>query len=253
MTTLTIGVALLVVGVALGAMFVGIPVDAGAPAPTAVSAGDANGDGRVDISDALRILNSLFSDGPPPVACADSPALLERVASLDARMAQTEATLDVLASGDFALWIDRVRFGFDSDCPRGASTREPGYFGWDHTPFVVEKGVLIGERENPTGDRFADEIAFTTNREADLAITYTAARKFPVGPPGASMALRLDGNTIDGVPQPFFGTDPPEIRRVFVPDVPPGEHRLSLSAFCFFQEPYNQQVHVEFLTVQYLE
>ena len=110
MKKITIGVALLVAGAILGVAFVGIPVGAGTPPP--VTTGDTNGDGSIDIADAIRILVHLFGDGPPPVVCADSPELLQRVASLEARMAQTESTLDVVASGDFALWIDQGGFEF---------------------------------------------------------------------------------------------------------------------------------------------
>ena len=46
--------------------------------------GDVNGDTFRDIGDAVYILNWLFSDGDAPVALADSPDVLARLAALEA-------------------------------------------------------------------------------------------------------------------------------------------------------------------------
>src|SRR5262245_1962853 len=40
-----------------------------------ISAGDSNGDGRVDISDAVHTLSYLFSGGPPPASCQSEPGV----------------------------------------------------------------------------------------------------------------------------------------------------------------------------------
>jgi hypothetical protein len=50
--------------------------------------GDVNGDGVIDISDALYLLRYLFQEGAGPVACADSPALVARVAALEEVIAE---------------------------------------------------------------------------------------------------------------------------------------------------------------------
>ena len=50
---------------------------------TAEQNGDVNGDARLDMSDAIYLLLHIFRDGPGPVALADSPELLERVARLE--------------------------------------------------------------------------------------------------------------------------------------------------------------------------
>jgi len=42
-----------------------------------VSSGDLNGDGAQDLSDAVHLLNFLFSGGPPPVGCVTSEATEE--------------------------------------------------------------------------------------------------------------------------------------------------------------------------------
>jgi len=59
--------------------FVGIPVShrgarGSGGAPVATTNGDVNGDGRIDITDAIYLLGYLFQhgDAPVPVACADT-------------------------------------------------------------------------------------------------------------------------------------------------------------------------------------
>jgi formylglycine-generating enzyme required for sulfatase activity len=44
-------------------------IQAGGGAAVEISAGDSNGDAKVDISDAVHILNFLFAGGPQPAAC----------------------------------------------------------------------------------------------------------------------------------------------------------------------------------------
>jgi uncharacterized protein DUF1566 len=56
--------------------------------------GDVNGDGSLDISDALYLLFHLFVDGPAPVAIADSPELLARVEALEGKAMQVESLQD---------------------------------------------------------------------------------------------------------------------------------------------------------------
>jgi formylglycine-generating enzyme required for sulfatase activity len=49
----------------------------------AVSAGDSNGDGSVNISDALHLLNFLFASGPPPATCQTDGGLAATEVSFD--------------------------------------------------------------------------------------------------------------------------------------------------------------------------
>jgi hypothetical protein len=51
------------------------------------STGDVDGDGEINITDAVRLLGWLFQGGPPPVACAAQPALEERLEALEAALA----------------------------------------------------------------------------------------------------------------------------------------------------------------------
>jgi hypothetical protein len=44
--------------------------------------GDVNGDGKIDIADGIYLLSWLFTGGPEPVACADSPDLAAQVGAL---------------------------------------------------------------------------------------------------------------------------------------------------------------------------
>jgi hypothetical protein len=83
-TAATLSVVLML-GLALG-------IDAGG-APTASQNGDTNGDGELDVSDAVYLLLHLFRGGEPPAACPDSPELVARLAELEAALAACQADL----------------------------------------------------------------------------------------------------------------------------------------------------------------
>jgi len=62
--------ALLVLGAALAAGHAGrkeLKADAGGGGGVPAGNGDVNGDGSIDVSDAVRLLDGLFQGGPPPV------------------------------------------------------------------------------------------------------------------------------------------------------------------------------------------
>mgnify|MGYP001596254201 CR=1 FL=1 len=63
-----------------------LPVRAGGAA-TPSGNGDVNGDGMIDVSDAVYTLLYLFKGGEPPVACADTPELVARVTELEGQLA----------------------------------------------------------------------------------------------------------------------------------------------------------------------
>ncbi len=67
----------LVVGFAVGALFVGVRVSAGGVPPT--ENGDTNGDGVLDVSDVVYTLRHLFQQGPSPVPLEDPPHLLAQI------------------------------------------------------------------------------------------------------------------------------------------------------------------------------
>ncbi len=72
-------------GFALGVLLVALPIAARAGVRNPASRnGDVNGDGALDISDAVYVLHFLFKGGDPPVALADSPDLLARLNALEA-------------------------------------------------------------------------------------------------------------------------------------------------------------------------
>jgi hypothetical protein len=71
-------------GFLFAVLLIGVPlsVRAGAGASSTQN-GDVNGDGMIDIADAVYTLLYLFKGGEPPVACADTPALVGRVEALE--------------------------------------------------------------------------------------------------------------------------------------------------------------------------
>jgi len=88
---------LMLAGFFAGALWIGIPVGAGGQEEPAQrpSAGDANGDSVVDMSDAVYLLTYLFQGGEPPVACAEDAELVDRVAELSVQVADLEGRLAV--------------------------------------------------------------------------------------------------------------------------------------------------------------
>ncbi len=87
------------VGAVLAIAIIGIPlrVRAGGAA-TPSGNGDVNGDGMIDVSDAVYTLLYLFKGGQPPVACADTPELVGRVAALEAADAGVAKALEDVAT-----------------------------------------------------------------------------------------------------------------------------------------------------------
>ena len=77
--------ATLCTGFLMATVFVGLllSVRAGTEPQTASGNGDINGDSAIDISDAIALLTYIFRNGAPPVACADSPEIVGRVAALE--------------------------------------------------------------------------------------------------------------------------------------------------------------------------
>lgn len=89
-------VAVLGMGFVIGAFSLAVrspAVAAGEAAATASQNGDVNGDGQLDIADVVYTLVHLFKGGPAPVACADSPELVARIASLEAEVAKAQGEL----------------------------------------------------------------------------------------------------------------------------------------------------------------
>ncbi len=69
-------------------------VRAGGGQPTASQNGDVNGDGTIDVSDAVYTLLFLFKGGPPPVALAPDPTLISRLEECEARARFPECPIE---------------------------------------------------------------------------------------------------------------------------------------------------------------
>lgn len=85
-----------VVGGLLGLFWIlhsGSAVRAGT-SPSSTVSGDVNGDGQLDISDAVYTLSHLFNGGPAPVACAQPAAIAERVEALEDAVARLRHEAD---------------------------------------------------------------------------------------------------------------------------------------------------------------
>ncbi len=95
MKRLTTATLLVLAGLALGVILLGhaVRVRAGGAATPSVN-GDVNGDGMIDVSDAVYTLLYLFKGGEPPVACADSAELVIQVEKLAARIQVLEHDRD---------------------------------------------------------------------------------------------------------------------------------------------------------------
>ena len=68
-------------------------IPAGPPAQVASQNGDTNGDGMIDVSDAVHLLLYLFKGGDPPAALARaSPVVDEKITSIDGHLASIAAS-----------------------------------------------------------------------------------------------------------------------------------------------------------------
>jgi hypothetical protein len=94
---LTISLSI-VAGFALAIALVGSTIHVRAGGNSTASAnGDVNGDGTIDIADAVYTLLYLFKGGEPPVACAGSPDLVGRVQALEDTNTQIANSLEEIA------------------------------------------------------------------------------------------------------------------------------------------------------------
>jgi hypothetical protein len=69
----------------------------GAGVPVATLNGDVNCDGKLDMSDAVYTLRSLFSDGPAPCAIAQEAEVLDQLKALSGQIANLQSSIAAIA------------------------------------------------------------------------------------------------------------------------------------------------------------
>src|SRR4029434_5083481 len=92
----------------------------------ASSNGDVNGDGSIDIADAVYTLLHLFKGGPAPVACADTPELTARVDALETGAADLRAEVANLAAtrSRTVFWLRNFMVGYRFSCSAAQANQE---------------------------------------------------------------------------------------------------------------------------------
>jgi len=224
-------------------LFVGTPRRVTGGTGTAASTGgDANGDGAVDISDAISILRFLFQDGSPPVACADSSEILTRVSALESSLAELKTSVVKLAC-----FVRGVTIKMDIPC-RCQGPPQCWYDGavalFPSDDHMIRKGTLAG-----------DGIRFSTDREADLLLDFVWETKGGAGAP----FLFFDGTSINGSPLSPTAPPPSSPSRILIPSVKAGEHLLTATgrALCNDSPTHDGRAQIDMvlktLQVQYLE
>jgi hypothetical protein len=221
----------------LGAVVAGIPSGARArgDATTAPGPGDVNGDGSLDVSDAVYLLVHLFRGGPAPVACAESPELIGRVLDLGARLSSLEvdsaaakASLESFVlelperTRDTALLAQAITAVFEAECANETLRykRGPGRFRLGTTG---DARPLLRRGEIADG-----ALRFETAWLSDLLVEFTY--RGPRGYGSHDVCLLLDGLYVacsaSPVNDPSF--EPEGIAHEVFLDVPPGEHYLTV-------------------------
>ncbi|MBI4605864.1 MAG: hypothetical protein HY721_28190 [Planctomycetes bacterium] len=203
-------------GSLLAVLLVGIPlaVRAGPGGGTASENGDTNGDGTLDISDAVYLLLHLFKGGPAPAACADSPELVRRVEALEQQAQQIGAMVDMLSTTVSAAKERPLLFAVNSiSGPQGP--------------------LCDGDRQLYPQ---VFEAPFVTDRPGNLLLTITA-QVSTTDLPNYIMP-RLDGGLSTGYPIGTLSSDALVGRgnsafflTVVIPGGLPGVHTLRLDAF----------------------
>jgi hypothetical protein len=228
-------------GFFLAVFLIGIPahVRAGAAISTTQN-GDVNGDGQLDISDAVYLLLHMFKSGPAPVACADTPELVARVEALEAKDAslQDESSRlrrDLATSRDeltqfsekTALFCKGLSASAHFPCASGSTqppVSGPGYFQVTVPSSVIRYGELIDAVSVPgSNDLQARAIRFTTNRQADLM--------FEAAGNGGTQGIQLvldDGLDEVAFANPNVWPSPPHTTLA----VPAGDHTLTVFGSC---------------------
>lgn len=165
--------------------------------PGAASNGDVNGDGQINISDAVYTLIYLFRGGPAPVACASSPDVLGRLADLETRVLQTEARL-----GEKDVQLQEAHGRIAALEARPALSAEQSEI---LTHFTLESkpsgdyGVCDEDGQYEECDRIGDFVETVVISGVNLQI---------VNGEGGTGALNGAGNLIVGYQEPRIYSDP---------------------------------------------
>jgi hypothetical protein len=221
-----------------------------ARAGTSVAAGngDVNGDAEIDISDAVYLLRYLFESGAPPAACADSPAVLERLGQLESSVASLSADVEASAK-DFAFVAhggNQLRARYVVDCSGGehlVSKTGQGFF--EPLDRVVLRGGELSE------DGLA--IHFETDRNADLLFEFDVED----APQGGffSICMMLDGAEDANFLECLASDGKPVTRRNVVASVPAGLHTLQVRGAlqCRSEGTNSTGATISYVAVEYLD
>ncbi|MBI4583062.1 MAG: hypothetical protein HY717_03440 [Planctomycetes bacterium] len=246
----------------IGIFLVGIPVTAqrGAGGNLAAQNGDTNGDGQLDIADAVFLLLHLFRGGPEPVAIADSPELLSRLANLENQvtaLSEENTTIRVAiqdlqsSQSDVPFFIKGksiLNIVFSSPCTVQEAERyevksgQANFLGLDHSLLAIRQGTID-----------SDKISFQTNREADLSFEFDYS-VLSSQPQDLTFDLFLDGEILVSLQTRTKGTS-----KVFAFEIPAGEHFITVnsSGTCFNVGDGNPRagsaMELSWLLVEYID
>lgn len=221
-------------------LLVGSPrAGAGGATPLSVANGDTNGDGQIDISDAVYLLIYMFRGGDPPVALADSPEVLERLRVLEERMNRIEpvgslldSTRDELAelaarvdaSSDLTVLLANAKGRYSASEDPANPTLFPMHFVSDNNGGDGPIALSGASIDNET-------IRFHTDRPGHLLLRVRGGHYS--GAPATDLRVYLDDGQLRPTftQGPVFGSTPPTLMECVARDVPAGDHALALKGW----------------------
>jgi hypothetical protein len=174
----------------------GLPARGGS-IPGATMNGDVNCDGKVDISDAISVIQYAFYGGTAPCAIAEDPTVLDKLNALGDQITTLQASVAGLAP----TWPPKPE---DLVNLLGVT---PGLsFPQEYTVYTVPVGRLLIATKISSGGGLEFPLLFDGQKVSDPLTSYAAASGYPI-PGGTKISIKsvVNNGAFQGIPYSISG------------------------------------------------